>query len=140
MEARTLLSASLGLHVADKEEMDTSKRCFRGCFPLLFGNCISFDGLDILSAEYPPIPTRRITMPSTVTMSRTRGAKSKRAVKKKVKQEVKVKKEVQKNVMIDSKRRSPVGKQMRKPCIWILMVRRPTRIGQVPSRRKSRER
>jgi hypothetical protein len=67
-EARTLLSASLcdkllatlGLHVADKEEMNTSKRYFRGCFPLRSGDCISFDGLDILSAEYPPIPTRRI--------------------------------------------------------------------------------
>jgi hypothetical protein len=40
-------------------------------------------------------------------MSRTRGAKSKRVVKKKVKQALKVKKEVQKNVMIDSQRRSP---------------------------------
>jgi hypothetical protein len=88
--ARTLLSSclcdkllsTLGLHVTDKEEMDTSKRYFRGCFPQLSGDCITFDGLDILSAEYPPIPTRRITTPSTVTMSRTREAKSKRAIKK----------------------------------------------------------
>ncbi len=113
-EARTLLSASLcnkflatlGLHVADKEEMDTSKRNFRGCFPLLSGNCISFDGSYILRAEYPPIPTRRITTPTTVTMSQTRGAKSKSVVKKKVavkkvKQELKVKTNSDADIVVD---------------------------------------
>jgi hypothetical protein len=75
--------------------LNTKKNCINGFFGLRW------------IAEYPPIPTRRITTPSTVTMSRTRGAKSKRVVKKKVKQALKVKKEVQKNVMIDSQRRSP---------------------------------
>jgi hypothetical protein len=113
-EAWTLLSANLcdkflatlGLHVADKDEMDTSKRNFRGCFPLLSGNCISFDGSDKLRAEYPPIPTRRITTPTTVTMSQTRGAKSKSVVRKKVavkkvKRELKVKTNSDADIVVD---------------------------------------